>query len=81
MSLKKLGWIVHCILVPTEYSTDPKGRLMVREWFNKPVEVMDHLRNDHKLSESEINEFLLAARRGAKKSHAGDNMDDPFNYL
>lgn len=78
--LKKLGLILHCIFVPIEYSTDPKGRLLVREYFKKPVDLLDHLRQDHNLSESEINEIYLAARRGYKMSHAGDNMD-PLDYL
>lgn len=73
---KKIGWILHCFLVPTEYSTDPKGRILVREAFSKPVDLLDHLRNDHKLSESEINNIYLAARRGVKLSHGGDMDED-----
>lgn len=84
---KKINWILHCLLYPVEYSANEKGQLVVREWFNKPVEVMTHLRRDHGLSEAEINDVLMTVRRltaGEKvkpPSHAGDNMDDPFNEI
>lgn len=76
--IKKLAWILHCLFTPTEYSTDQDGNLMVREWFNKPVDIYTHLKIFHNLSDAEINDITIAARSGKRLSHAG-NMDDQWD--
>ena len=76
--IKKLRWILRCIMVPTEYLAAQDGSLMVREWFNKPVDLYAHLKIFHGLSDAEINDIVLAVQSGKKLSHAGD-MDDQWD--
>jgi len=64
--LKFVKLIIHCILVPREYY-EINGEIYVREWLREPVELGYHMRHDHCLSESEINDLLLEARSLLKK--------------
>ena len=58
--MNKIKWFFRCLLIPREYSR-VNGELYVREGFRKPVNVINHLKYDHKLSNAEINDLFIEA--------------------
>ena len=59
-------FLLHCIIVPREYYM-VNDKLFVREGFNKPKELMEHLKSDHKLCQAEINDLMLESRKMLEK--------------